>query len=1004
MKHTVLQQVLITVFLLPSPFLLGQNVIGNLGHVPSPQAVDLGRFGDISTSLYTGRADITVPIYSFNQRGVPLDIALSYDTSGLPDNRLPGWVGPGWTLQAGGVITRSQQNFCDEMVFSNGTGLENFNNYFHAFNTFVNSAGMPQQSTITNGETVYWNDYMPDVYYFNFMGHTGHFFLATDGEWKVSSEDNLVVEFDYSNSNNYITPPFPFYPNSAYTQPKAIKGFTIYDDQGTAFIFGGDTTSIEFSINLYRTTNEENQEPWVATAWYLKQVKDRHGQILYSFNYKPGKYLVQLFYTPYIGGAATAYSGTLILPVYPDKIFIGMEDIVTFNMEQPYSAGTAAQNLYPSMYVNNVAQTLLPGGNNNNQYPFYYLQKNTSDVLRYNALPSPNYNDPLASMDIRFIKEIRICRQDTIPSVRYRLGYDEQGRRHLSSLSAFTTDGRVSRYSFKYYDYGSVPRDYLTNQHDYWGFYNRPYYHHGTLIQPSDPYYHEDEPGGNGNSGTPEPIPMDSLRKADREYSMKGMLKEMVYPTGGKTVLDYELNDYSRIQNTDQNSMSAQTGTAGGLRIKSITNYVDSLGQSMSSQRQFSYTNPDTGVSTGQLVQNDGQQKCYVIYTGSTHEANSAPVIPLATHLGTHIGYSYVTETVTGIGSHRYHYSNFDNSLDNVTHMLQPAQNEFDPYESGLHNTYSFMRGKLLGDTILSINGTTVQEKKYSYRTDDNVYMSQFSYAFNNSLYINSPELPSIKFWKSVYRLYYAKYDVARVISNTRYGTNMVSDTTYLSMTTFDQKPADWQVKPYFRKCVQEKTSRGGSNITKSYTYTPQTRYFVPLTSIATSENGTVVQTDQTIYGQFNNYPQPLCETTQFGSGPVDTLVTYHTYTTTGRPQTFTRKGEHMTKLYWDTSKDRLRASVTCPSSVTLPNSINATSQHPLNVLQVNNQSIFTFPEVKAETYVYDNNGNLSASATGNGLVRYFSYDALGRLTEIRDAQNRLLQRFTYHYSTASGQ
>ena len=60
--------------------------------IPTPNQSDLGTYGIIPVSPYTGKADISIPIFSTSQRGVKLDINLTYDTSGLLINRLPGWT------------------------------------------------------------------------------------------------------------------------------------------------------------------------------------------------------------------------------------------------------------------------------------------------------------------------------------------------------------------------------------------------------------------------------------------------------------------------------------------------------------------------------------------------------------------------------------------------------------------------------------------------------------------------------------------------------------------------------------------------------------------------------------------------------------------------------------------------------------------------------------------------------------------------------------------------
>ena len=120
--------------------------------------------------------------------------------------------------------------------------------------------------------------------------------IGNDGLWKVSSDENLVVEFDINNSTNYQSPLFNHYPQgTGFPQPKAIKGFALYDDNGNKYIFGGDTLSVEYSIDLYHTNEQQYVYPWIATSWFLTKVEDRFGNMLYEFTYERGKYLIQMF-------------------------------------------------------------------------------------------------------------------------------------------------------------------------------------------------------------------------------------------------------------------------------------------------------------------------------------------------------------------------------------------------------------------------------------------------------------------------------------------------------------------------------------------------------------------------------------------------------------------------------------------------------------------------------------------------------------------------------------
>lgn len=83
-------------------------------YIPTPNTTAISRYGVIPMSLYTGKANISVPVFSSTLRGITLNASLVYDTSGILINTLPSWTGTSWTLDVGGVITRAVKGYPDE--------------------------------------------------------------------------------------------------------------------------------------------------------------------------------------------------------------------------------------------------------------------------------------------------------------------------------------------------------------------------------------------------------------------------------------------------------------------------------------------------------------------------------------------------------------------------------------------------------------------------------------------------------------------------------------------------------------------------------------------------------------------------------------------------------------------------------------------------------------------------------------------------------------------------
>jgi len=74
---------------------------------PSPTAQAMQKYGDIPVSTYTGVPDIAIPLYTIKFHDITVPINISYHASGIKVAEEASNVGLGWTLNAGGAITRN---------------------------------------------------------------------------------------------------------------------------------------------------------------------------------------------------------------------------------------------------------------------------------------------------------------------------------------------------------------------------------------------------------------------------------------------------------------------------------------------------------------------------------------------------------------------------------------------------------------------------------------------------------------------------------------------------------------------------------------------------------------------------------------------------------------------------------------------------------------------------------------------------------------------------------
>src|SRR2546428_553175 len=86
-------------------------------YVPqAPTTAAYTRYGDIPVDLSTGVTGINIPIYTISEHGTKIPISISYHASGIKVNDIASSVGLGWTLNDGGVITRTVMGEKDERL------------------------------------------------------------------------------------------------------------------------------------------------------------------------------------------------------------------------------------------------------------------------------------------------------------------------------------------------------------------------------------------------------------------------------------------------------------------------------------------------------------------------------------------------------------------------------------------------------------------------------------------------------------------------------------------------------------------------------------------------------------------------------------------------------------------------------------------------------------------------------------------------------------------------
>lgn len=477
-----------------SPKLFSQLYRSSTIVAPSPTAASIGKYGNVTVSYYNGSPDISVPLYEVNTLNHKFNIDLRYDASGTKVLQDASWVGFGWTLNAGGAITRivrQQDDFIGHgYYFSQRLPANNGPSYYYTPNNV--QADRSFFDNVYSGQM----DSEPDIFNYNFAGRSGKFIQG-------KSIDNSIIYMDEQNDIEFV-----------YTSGR----WKATDGNGVKFYFG--TTERTQDYNRSSNTPLTNFNGVEAlnfnytsspnTAWYIDSIVAPTSEKI-SFEYVYGKSL------------GLVSESEIYCKLANIKILEGCNAQVPGGFSNDYRTYDASRQSIQDAYLKKISFI-------NGTIEFKLSERSDITYIPNNdGLLTPSKLDSIIIKDINnnIVKGYKF-------SYTYFNSNDANGRLKLDSLTEFGKNGLTKLpYAFTYINPNSLPYKY-TKGIDHWGYYNGA--SNLTLL----PSY--SAPGASlpfvGANREPDTI---------NNYLMNGVMSSITYPTGGKTSFEYELHDYANL-------------------------------------------------------------------------------------------------------------------------------------------------------------------------------------------------------------------------------------------------------------------------------------------------------------------------------------------------------------------------------------------------------------------------------------------------------------------------
>jgi hypothetical protein len=245
---------------------------------PSPEVAALGRYGEVPVSLFSGQANIGVPIYLLKVGDIEVNVSLSYNSSGIKVDEYATSVGLGWTLNAGGTVTRAVLGVPDNINDASYPAI--------SFDPNINpNLPIEYHSQTPNLPDYYFakdvvennRDLERDIYYINFQGISGKFVFDRLG-------NPLMIP---ANPSLKIQP-------IAYPNP---TGFIITDDKGYKYHFETGESILEITNQCtvgYESPREFNGG--INTSFLLTKIQSPTGWVV-DFEYETYEYTIKRRHT-----------------------------------------------------------------------------------------------------------------------------------------------------------------------------------------------------------------------------------------------------------------------------------------------------------------------------------------------------------------------------------------------------------------------------------------------------------------------------------------------------------------------------------------------------------------------------------------------------------------------------------------------------------------------------------------------------------------------------------
>lgn len=500
---------------------------------PSPNASEIGKYGEIPVNLSTGILNYSIPLTSARSGDLTFPITLNYSYSGYRPNEEPGWVGRGWNLSAGGVIVRNQKGLPDEKEYNSGSPNNIQGGYMVTIgevNNLYNTATTSTSLTNSFGNLIDNQfDSEPDVFTVSCGKLTGKFYFGYKNTEKTEtgfifvSRKNVKIVYNVA---SIIDP--------GGNSSQRITSFKITDEEGTNYYF--DKPEFGWQTPLNSSSSNLSYE---ITSWHISKIESQKGEKI-EFIYQE--------------------TSPSILKDTPRKQILVLYRGI-FSPSATLDAG-ACGNISFSQGENKVdylvssSTELTLSEIRSRESTLFFISTRLEKDLTLSTGPK-SYYTKLSQIEQKNVNNNSVLKWE----FEYSQALSQNNEFLLKNLQQTTETDSYPPYTFEYNSESTLISTvgshlyYTTYAIDQWDYYNGIYNktgNTGTLLESEG-----------------------AIRVPVLENTKLGALDKVTYPTGGFTKFEYELNDYSKLPGEFTNVWNPDSQTEVSITPSNLNEAVD---------------------------------------------------------------------------------------------------------------------------------------------------------------------------------------------------------------------------------------------------------------------------------------------------------------------------------------------------------------------------------------------------------------------------------------------